>query len=72
MGNRWRHPICMACYRALFPGQDPFRLRAPVVETCCHCQKPTTAGIYARIDPEGMPCRGDHPDQPDAVELADG
>jgi hypothetical protein len=43
-------PICERCFRILYLGREPVRLKTPEVETCCTCGEETSAGIYARID----------------------
>lgn len=47
----WTNPFCDACYTNLRLGREPIRLLKPQSEKCCMCYRPTTSGIYVRIDP---------------------
>jgi hypothetical protein len=47
----WTQPICESCFKLRYPHKGPVRLTDPDAEVCVDCQRPTTTGIYIRIDP---------------------
>lgn len=58
--SRWTHACCEVCFLRRHPGQHPHRI--PIMyrelETCCHCFKSTTAGIFDRDNPDDTRCKG--------------
>jgi hypothetical protein len=56
----FNHLLCDRCWKEREPNREPGRLRADV-GTCCVCKALTTSGIYVRVDPAQMPCRGKGP-----------
>jgi len=51
----WTQPLCLACWESSRPGQIPCRVRDDGEERCCTCGRPTTEGIYVRLDPRTVP-----------------
>lgn len=56
----WTQPVCENKFRELYPGREPHRIKAEVLEEegieldrCCFCGEPTT--IYVRLDPTTVP-----------------
>lgn len=47
----WTQPICSFCYNSRYPGREPLRIADDGYEKCCDCGKPTSDGIYFRVDP---------------------
>jgi len=48
-------PICRPCWDQREPGADPVRIPDAPRETCAFCGKPSSAGIYTRVDPSSVP-----------------
>jgi len=58
----WTHPVCLACYLAMF-NRVPYMLAGPPPEQCCFCGGLTLKGIYVRHDPAALRCSAaGHPD----------
>jgi hypothetical protein len=47
----WTQPVCDQCFSTWNPGKTPHRLVEPDEETCVHCGRRHTSGIYIRVDP---------------------
>lgn len=47
----WTQPLCAVCWDASHPGRRPTTVIDSGEETCCSCGRPTTTGIFIRIDP---------------------
>lgn len=60
MESRWWHFLCNRCWKERNPGKQPAQFKMPVNRECCGCGKTTASGIYQRIDPETMRCKGNH------------
>jgi hypothetical protein len=58
--SRWTHQVCDVCFEGLEPGRVPARTVETKAANCCMCLEPTVSGIYVRVDPSKMLCRGHH------------
>ena len=58
--SRWTHVTCTTCWKKMYPGKEPIRLRHPTKEACCYCDATTYEGIYTRFNPKELSCRGEH------------
>ncbi len=51
----WTQPLCEPCWGIANPGRQASRLIEAEPEICVTCGKPTSSGIYIRIDPASAP-----------------
>ncbi len=56
----WNHSLCDACWEVLNPCREPHRIIDPKSELCCRCRVVHKSGIFVRLDPEALPCKGEH------------
>ena len=70
--SRFTHAICAACWSLLNPGRVPHRLVEPSSTRCCFCSEVSDSGIFVRMAPERVPCRGLHVPTLDVIPLNEG
>ena len=62
--SRFDHPSCVDCWNANHPRRavsaNTARYTRGPAEVCCWCNRVTHSGIYIRLDPENIPCHGNH------------
>jgi hypothetical protein len=58
--SKWKHSLCDRCWKMINPGREPVRLKPDFVRDrpCCRCGETHRSGIFVRIDPNALPCRG--------------
>jgi len=63
MKREWTHSMCDTCWEEANPNRPATRLLDPSPDRCCECWATHTSGIFVRVDPENLACKGDHTPQ---------
>ena len=57
----WMHSLCDACYLVNFAKWgNPVRSEQITLQVCCNCGSCHRSGIYMRMDPKTLQCKGKH------------
>lgn len=60
--SAWTHPICKLCWSERHPDEEPWPAKFADEERCCYCGTLNFDGIYVRVNPVHVPCKGVHRD----------